>query len=284
VRYKIARPEFIRSYSTPAIYRPKNGPAELIVPGSFQVTAYYVSSGEKAWWARGLSWQPKTVPVFDGDMIYTLAADVGGDSETPRKVPTYEELLALYDANHDGKLSVDELRADPKHKGNADQLDLDANGFIDTRDWSLFRQRMDARNTLLAVRHGGQGDLTNTNVVWSLKKFLPNCTSPLIYQGIMYIVKEGGILTAVNPKTGEILKQARLNGALDLYYASPVAADGKVFVVSEQGKVTVVKAGAEWEILALNDLQEEVIATPAISGDRLFIRTRGALYCFGSKK
>jgi outer membrane protein assembly factor BamB len=252
----------------------------LIVPGSFQVTSYFAATGEKAWWARGLSWQPKTVPVIDGDMIYTLAADVGGDSEGQRKVPTYDELLALYDSDHDGKLSVDELRADPKHKGNADQLDLDNNGFIDERDWRFFRQRMDARNTLLAVRYGGRGDVTESNVVWSMKKFLPNCTSPLLYQGVLYVVKEGGILTAVNPKTGEILKQGRLTGALDLYYASPVGAAGKVFLISHQGKATVLKAGADWEILAVNDLEEDVVATPAIVDDKLYIRTRGKLYCF----
>jgi outer membrane protein assembly factor BamB len=284
VRYKVPRPDFTRSYSTPAIYPGKNGQAELIVPGSYRVTSYYAATGEKAWWASGLSWQPKTVPVFDGDMIYTLAADVGGDSEVHRDLPTYAELVAQWDANHDGKVSVEELRANPKYKNNADQLDLDANSFIDERDWKFFRERNDVRNTLLAVRYGGRGDLTQTNVVWSMKKFLPNCTSPLIYRGVMYVVKEGGILTALDPRTGEILKQGRLTGALDLYYASPVAAAGKVFLVSQQGKATVIKAGAGWEILAVNDLQEDTVATPAIADNRIYFRTSTTLFCFGEKE
>ena len=100
----------------------------------------------------------------------------------------------------------------------------------------------------------------------------------------MYVVKEGGILTALDPKTGKILKQGRLTGALDNYYASPVGAAGKVFLLSQQGKVTVVKAGPDWEILSVNDLDDDSYATPAIVGDKLYIRTRGMLYCFADKK
>jgi outer membrane protein assembly factor BamB len=98
------------------------------------------------------------------------------------------------------------------------------------------------------------------------------------------MVKEGGILTALDPKTGQILKQARLTGALDDYYASPVGAAGKVFLLSQQGKATVIQAGANWEILASNDLEEDAYATPAIVDDKLYIRTRGTLYCFAEKE
>lgn len=73
----------------------------------------------------------------------------------------------------------------------------------------------------------------------------------------------------------------RTPDALEDYYASPVAADGKIFLVSASGKVTVLKAGAQWEILATNDLGEECWATPAIAGNNIYIRTRGALYSFG---
>jgi outer membrane protein assembly factor BamB len=97
-------------------------------------------------------------------------------------------------------------------------------------------------------------------------------------------MKEGGIFSSVNPATGELLKQGRTPNALEPYYASPVAADGKVFVASASGKVTVLKADAQWEILATNDLDDEVWATPAIAGGNLYIRTRNALYSFGAGK
>ena len=104
----------------------------------------------------------------------------------------------------------------------------------------------------------------------------------MLYRGVLYLVKRGGIATTLSPKTGEILKQGRLKDALDSYYASPVAADGKVFFVSEAGKVAVVKAGGnDWEVLAVNDHGEECYATPAIAGGRIYIRTRSSLYAFG---
>ena len=81
---------------------------------------------------------------------------------------------------------------------------------MDERDCKFYRARMEARNTLLAVRSGGHGDLTENDVLWSMKKYLPNCTSPVIYENVMYVVKEGGILTAIDPKTGKMLKQGRV--------------------------------------------------------------------------
>ena len=100
----------------------------------------------------------------------------------------------------------------------------------------------------------------------------------------MYLIKDGGVLTSLDPKTGEIFKQERLTGALDTYYASPVAGAGKVYFVSQQGKVTVIKAGAQWEIAATNDLEDDVFATPAIVENRMYLRTRGTLYCFEEPK
>ncbi|HTM52310.1 MAG TPA: PQQ-binding-like beta-propeller repeat protein, partial [Bryobacteraceae bacterium] len=73
VRWKTPRPESTRSYVTPAVFQPKNGPAELIVPGAYQVTSYYAATGERAWWVRGFSWQPKSLPVIAGDTIYVHA-------------------------------------------------------------------------------------------------------------------------------------------------------------------------------------------------------------------
>src|SRR5579864_6854600 len=283
VRWKTPRPEQTRSYVTPAVFQPKDGPAELIVPGALQVTSYYAATGEKAWWVRGLSWQPKSLPVIDGDMIYVHAWEGGGDAETPSETPSFAETLAKRDSNRDGKLSESEFADDPKMQKGYYLLDLNNDGFVDEHEWDFYRARRAARNNLLAIRHGGHGDLTGTNVIWSVQKFLPNCPSPLIYQGVMYLVKDGGILTALDPKTGKILKQGRLAGALDTYYASPIGAAGKVFLLSQQGKATVIKAGADWEILAVNDLDDETFATPAILDNKLYLRTRGMLYCFSDK-
>jgi outer membrane protein assembly factor BamB len=280
-RWKIDRPEVTRGYATPVVFHPESGPAELIVNGAYRLDAYNLETGERLWWVRGLSWHPKNTPVIAGNMIFAHSADSGGEAETPTETPTYQETLAEYDANKDGVLQLSELPVRLQSPGVV--MDPDNDGIVTETEWNFYRARRSARNALVAVRHGGIGDLTSTNVVWSMRKFLPNVTSPLYYEGVLYLVKEGGILTSIDPGNGAILKQGRLTGALGQYWASPVAGDGKIYAISEDGKVTVIKAGPQWEILALNDLNDTVFATPAIVEDRIYVRTQSALYCFANR-
>ena len=103
--------------------------------------------------------------------------------------------------------------------------DLDRDGLIDERDWRFYQTRNAAENCLVAIRAGGRGDVTKTRVLWRYRKALPNTSSPL-YQGVLYLIRDG-ILTTLNPETGEPFKIARLSSALGSYWSSPVAATGK---------------------------------------------------------
>jgi outer membrane protein assembly factor BamB len=105
----------------------------------------------------------------------------------------------------------------------------------------------------------------------------------LVYRGVLYQIKSGGILTALNPENGEVWKVGRSKEAIDDYFASPVAADGKVYLLSHSGKMTVVNAGPQWEVLAVNDLKEESQATPALAFGHIYVRTSKALYSFGAR-
>jgi outer membrane protein assembly factor BamB len=279
-RWRVERPDITRGYATPAIFRPKSGPAELIVPGAYLLVSYAVETGERLWWVRGMSWHPKSAPVILGDMIFVHSWETGGETETPTETPTFAETLQSFDKNQDGLLAPEELPQELS-RGFA-SLDLNANGAVDEREWSFYRARRSARNALLAVRHGGRGDLTRTNLVWSMQRFLPNVPSPLLYEGVLYLVKDGGILTSLDPATGEIRKQERLALAPGTYYSSPVAGDGKIYTVSQEGKVSVIQAGAQWEVLAVNNLEDDCYATPAVVDDRIYIRTRSRLYCFAN--
>ncbi|PYU85873.1 MAG: pyrrolo-quinoline quinone, partial [Acidobacteria bacterium] len=109
---------------------------------------------------------------------------------------------------------------------------------------------------------------------------LPDVPSPLLYQDVLYIVRDGGILTSLDPATGEVLHQGRLPLGTHAYYASPIAAAGKLYLASEGGTVTVVRAGAQWEVLATNVLDEECYATPVLADRRIYLRTSASLYCF----
>ena len=107
--------------------------------------------------------------------------------------------------------------------------------------------------------------------------------SPLVYEGVLYYLKNGGILTAVDATTGKTLKQSRVQGVLDPFSASPVAAEGKIYVASEGGKIAVIKPGADWALVAVNDLKEDTFATPVLSKGQVFVRTSESLYCFGAE-
>ncbi len=283
VKWKVERPDVTRSYSTPAVFKPARGPAELIVPGAYQLTSYNARTGEKLWWILGMSWQPKSTPIVSGDMIYAHWWENGGESEQSAETPAFAEMLERFDTNHDGRLSREEVASDARMtRGFADN-DLASDGFIDARDWDFYRARRSSKNALLAIRGGGRGDLTGSpNILWHMQKFLPNVPSPLLYRGVLYLVKDGGIVTSVNPQTGAILKQARLPGALDTYYSSPVGGAGHVYFLSQSGKMTVVTAAEQWEVAASTDFEEEAYATPAIVDGFMYVRTRSALYGFAS--
>ena len=140
---------------------------------------------------------------------------------------------------------------------------------------------MAAENGLLALHAGGSGDMTATALRWKYQSNVPRLPSVLPYRGVIYMIDDGGNLTTIDPANGQPFKQGRLRGAMDKYYASPVAADGKVFFVGNSGVVTILKAGPDQEILSVDELDDECFATPAIADGRIYIRTRGMLYCFG---
>ena len=102
------------------------------------------------------------------------------------------------------------------------------------------------------------------------------------YKNVLYLVKNGGIVTSLDPVSGKVYKQGRLRDALEHYYASPIAADGKIYAVSERGKVVVIQAGPQWQVLSTNDLAEDTYATPVVAGNRLYLRTMSTLYCFAN--
>jgi hypothetical protein len=162
--------------------------------------------------------------------------------------------------------------------------DLDGDGTFGETDWRYLLARGTAKNGLYAIRLGGRGDVTPTHVLWRYDKGLPNIPSPLLYNGVLYMLREGGILTAFSPKDGRVLKQGRIEGAVDSYFASPVAADGKIITASQEGKVAVIRPGAEWQVASVGEFGEEIWSTPAIGGNQVFIRTKSALYCFEKAK
>ncbi len=285
VRYKVERPETTRGYVTPSVWRPAKGPAELIVPGAYVTTSYELKTGKKLWWAGGMAWQLKGAPVIIGDKMYLNSWESGGDTETPPAVEDWSVVSAKFDKDGDGKLNVEEAAGVGIRNARAMvDYDLNHDTFLDEHDWNFLRLHRQAQNSIMAIQLGGRGDVTESHVKWRYRKSLPNCSTPLYYKDVLWMVKDGGVLTTLNPENGAVLKQGRIPGALEPYWASPVAADGKVFMVSQAGKLSVLKAQGEWEVLKVNNLDEDVFATPALGDNRLYVRTRSTLYSFGLPK
>lgn len=281
VRWKVERPEAKSGHSTPILWRSPEGRDEILVPGSFLLTSYDALTGKKLWWVAGLSFEMKSTPVIGGNTIY--ANGYGAPVNDPGNkvtVPSADEVWKTSDRDGDGFLSMEEW---PKFTATFwfDATDLDRNGKLDKDEWAYYRAALESENGMLAIRLGGSGDITDTAVRWKYQRSVPQLPSPLLYGGVLFMVNDNGIITTLDPETGALLKQGRLEGALGSHYASPVAADGKIFFSSQDGAVVVVEPDAQIRTRVVNDLGEEIYATPAIVDGRIYVRTTQALYAFG---
>ena len=142
----------------------------------------------------------------------------------------------------------------------------------------LYASRGYRSGPFMAIRLGGTGDITHTHVQWLVATGAPYVSSLVLYQGLIYMANDAGVASCFDAKTGEKVWQARTEG---VFSASPVAGDGKVYLMSETGETIVLKAGREFQVLAHNDIEERLVASPAISGGQLFMRTDNYLFCIG---
>jgi outer membrane protein assembly factor BamB len=278
IRWRRERSEVrFEGYASPVVWEPKGEPPQIIVLGANRVDAYTLATGAPTWWVRGLAYFPIGSPVFAKNLV--VVSTWGSDAPIG---PSYDEWLKKDDSNGDGRISREESSTNKDVADVFGGLDKNNSGFIERGEWEDLRNGAVGDHGMVAVRLGGTGDLTK-NIAWRNRKNHSNIPSALVYKDVLYTVKSGGIISSIDPLTGKVFKTGRSKDAIDEYYSSPVAADDKVIFTSEKGKVSVIKAGRQWEVLAVNDLGEECYATPAIAGGNILIRTRAALYCFRKK-
>ncbi len=223
-----------------------------------------------------------------GDGMLFFAGWSPGDSEDKEfKMPAFDDLLKQGDADKDGKISREESEK-TFLKGFFENNDTDKDGFLTRAEWDAAMKLMSiGKNSAFAVKPGGKGDITKTHVVWKQTKGLPYVPSAILVGGQYFMVKDGGLCTAYEPKTGKEIYAQERAVAQGRYYASPVAANGNIYVVTlDDGTFTVLKAGAASpQVVAKNPkLGEKTAATPAIAGDTLYVRTAKTLWAFAEKK
>jgi outer membrane protein assembly factor BamB len=283
VIWKKERPNAVRSYSTPGIWT-RNGHKELLVAGALELAGYDPSDGKRLWWTYGLARIVIPTPVPSGDVVYMASWTPGGDAGQRIKMESWSEALRRWDRNGDGKLSRYEV-VNPDVIERFYRMDIDQNSYLDKEEWersaAVFQR---AQNGILAIKPASAtGELEESAMVWKCSRGAPYVATPLLDRGILWTVKDGGIVTAISAATGSILREKRLP-SMDNYYASPMSADGKIYFASQQGFVSVISNEPDWKVIASHDFMERIYATPLAAEGCLFIRTEKALYCFLARK
>ncbi len=278
--WKTPRPEMLAGYAVPVLCT-ANGRIDVVVAGSGKLQGYNPDNGELVWTCNTLLRTIMTTPAVVDDTIYVSVQSYGDTS----RVLKYA-LLEWKDTNQDKKLDKTEL--DKAFWEKFDAGDQDKDGFLVEDEIDVAFQSPDNRvgggNIIQAIRGGGKGDVTKTHLVWNLNNTAPsNIASPLVADGRLFLVKNGGISACFDAKDGTAVWEKKRIGNLGEYYASPIAGDGKIYVTGNSGHIIVLQQGPKVKTLAKNDVGEPCIATPAIADGRLYVRTINKLYCFANK-
>ncbi len=281
--WRTERGDYLRNYGSPTVWT-VDGKKQVVVAGTLRVTGYDLETGSEVWKVRGIARFVSSTPTVGADNIlfasgFAAGNEVGGERFS---VPAFDEVAKEYDKNNNGGFEEDEVPDGPIQM-RFSQVDRDKNGSLSREEYELFRTLFAVgRNVVIAIRPGGVGDVTDTHVLWVQPKHVPFCASPINTGPRLFTVRDKGILTSLNAKTGAKLKEGRLEAAGD-YYSSPVAGDGKVYLIDEHGKLTIVSDADEWQVLHTADFEENCYATPALVDNQIFLRTAGHLYCFGRR-
>ena len=285
------RPSFLQNYSTPIVRTARDGTTEILALAPNQIVAYEIRTGRERW----------TAPAPGQSIVSSLAMSddlLVCTNHSEEAIQSFADRLKQFDRDGDSLLGPGEYGTDQlavvseqvaKHTGDKD-------GRLSEQEYlAAYRAlgadqggdgKITAKQSLVAAirLHPGADGTVKAATAWTHSRNAPYAPSPLIYGGTLYLLAAGGILSTVaDPSSPTVAKVARIDPAFGNCWASPVAADGKVYVLSEDGKAGVVKAGAIWEVLAMDELNEICYATPALADGRVYLRTSQSLMCFTSR-
>lgn len=222
-----------------------------------EVVALDAATGKRAWTARrGMSRIAHTTPLVVDGQILSVAGDAvqGFDPKTGKLLWT----------------AISEGEGVTPSPVTGDGMVFTSSGF--------------PKSTLRGIRLGGSGDVTKTHIAWEQKKGVPTQPSLLYVKPHLFAVTEAGVASCFKAESGEIVWQERATAGKAAFSASPVAAEGRIYVLSEGGETTVLAAGPEFKVLSRNPLGEKCQASPAFSRGRIFIRSDKSLFCIASGK
>lgn len=278
--------------STPLIYEDN-----VIVHRVGEVAGYSVSDGTCLWNYKILTEASSSPVMAEDKVLISCWYNLSDDAERP-EVLEFEGLLLKYDSNKNGKIDKTEFpddlmlfqRVEIKDieetsfsiKYYFDGLDGDGDKELDEKEWEPVLEwfRIYSRPSgLIAINPESRGNLNDSAVLWRVTKYISEVPSPVYYKKRAYMIKDGGFLTCVNSGTGNIIYQTRV-GTPGTYFASPVAANGFLYLFGFNGKLTIIRAGDEAEVLAQHDFKDNIAASPAIIGNTIYIRTKTGLLAY----
>lgn len=283
------------SFSTPCVWQ-HNGVTEIVVAGSGKLDAYDADSGKHIWTINGIASLICPSPVTLGETLVFGAWTTGHVAGAERIKSSFSEgeielskeeledpeaFLKRFDKDRNGSISVEEF-PQSRFKEAYRFFDADSDGELRLQEFRGFfkGKASPGRNVMLAVRAGGRGDISETHVMWETTKFLSYVASPVIHDGRVFCVKQGGVLTSWDLSTGKMGRPMRL-GTGGEYYATPVVVGNRLVVAAERGKVLMLSLGDRPRLIAENDFGDNIFATPAVAGNRLYLRTATHLYAIG---
>jgi outer membrane protein assembly factor BamB len=304
--WETPRPYHRGGWSTPMIWKHEQG-TDLVVLGNGRVCGYEPATGAEEWYVAGFAREPVSVPVAGDGQLYVSVSMQGGRGDLKLDPEPFWQALLHFDRDGDGRIGRDEITKDftlpfrpelpPEHPGFGlplpedpvkrregqkrifDRLDKNHDGLLTKEEYVADLTVGFGQPNLSAIRPGGTGDLTESNVSWRLRNGIPEIPSPLFHSGRLYLLRDGGVLSCVNAANGEVIYRERL-GASGQYSASPVAANGHLYLVSAKGVLSVVKCGDKFEVVHQAALSAPVFATPAVDHNSLYVRADDGLSCF----
>ena len=279
-KWKVQRKDMLAGYALPVICE-ANGRTDLVIAGSGKLKGYDPATGAELWTCNTLLRTIMTSPVVNDGIIYVAVQSYGDATRTLKHA-----LLEWLDTDQDGILSREETPkefherfdiSDKNHDGKIGPEEIDT-AFQSPENMAA------GGNIIQAIKGGGMGDVTKTHVLWNLDHKTPsNLSSPLFYKDRLYLVKSGGMSSCYDATDGKVLWERSRLGNFGDYFASPIAADGKVYIAAKNGFIVEIEDGPELKVITKHDIGEEIIATPAIVDGRMLIRTRESLFCVSSK-
>ncbi len=274
---------------------------KLIVHSAGAIQAFDVSTGKRVWKVACATTATSTPVLAAGEVVVATWNQTGESSLVPT-FPAFDKLINEHDKDGDQLISRDELpRLMVFHRSEGTeapqngaplrfgQVDTNKNGEISAGEWRALREARDARRSrivahgILAINIDSNGMLLPKQIRRLESKSIPEVPSPLYHNGLVYFVKNGGVLTCLELKTGKSIYRMRTSGS-GTHYSSPIIADGKLFTISGAGRITVLSLGPAAKILATNEMGEPTYATPAVVDGTIYVRTHTRLFAFANQK